>query len=208
MCAWERAKSPFFLYGGRDFMSDDRKSRKPGKDDRKPKPGKPRTGGKSPKVHGSVIVERVEKIVSGICEGEGIELVHVEFVSESHHFYLRVYIDKPGGVTMGDCAVVSRQLADLLDVHQIIEVEYRLEVSSPGIDRPLFKKSDYTKYAGRRVKVWTTEPVEGRKKVTGILKGISEKDCVELSVDDQTVEIGFSSIKKARLAENNGDDRC
>lgn len=194
-------------------MQDDKRGRKSGKPQRggrteKPKAGKSVSRGAAPKVHGGAIVAQVEKIASKICDDEGLELVHVEFVSESHHYFLRLYIDKEGGVTMGDCTLVSRQLADILDVHQIIEVEYRLEVSSPGINRPLFKKSDYTKYAGRQVVIRTLAVIEGKKKFTGILNGISEKDCVILSVDDQTFEIDFSSIKKARLAENNGDDRC
>lgn len=160
------------------------------------------------KVDGKNIESRVEAIVSKICEDENLELVHVEFIIESQKYYLRIYIDREGGVTMGDCAQVSRQLADILDVHQIIDVEYRLEVSSPGINRPLFKKSDYTKYAGRCVVVKTSSAIEGKKKFTGILGGISEKDCVTISMDGQIFEIDFSSIKKARLAENNGDDRC
>jgi len=194
-------------------MQEDKRSRKSGKTQRggrseKPKAGKPLSRPAAPRVHGGTIVAQVEKIASRICDDEGLELVHVEFVSESHHYFLRLYIDKEGGVTMGDCALVSRQLADILDVHQIIEVEYRLEVSSPGINRPLFKKSDYSKYAGRRVVIRTLAVIEGKKKFTGILNGISEKDCVILSVDDHTFEIDFSSIKKARLAENNGDDKC
>lgn len=186
------------------------KSGKPGKDGRKsgPKFDKPSSHKKPPRAPGSGIVEKVEKIVSGLCVEEGIELVFVEFISESHHYYLRVYIDKEGGVTMGDCSRISRQLADILDVNQIIDIEYRLEVSSPGINRPLFKKTDYTKFIGKRVKIQTTHEIEGKKKFTGILNGISEKDCVTLSVDDQTLEIDFSSIKKARIAENNGDDKC
>ncbi len=197
-------------------MRDEKKGHKTGKSGRSGKdtrPGRPapsshKASKRPPRNPGSGIVDKVEKIVSGICHDESLELVHVEFLSESHHYYLRIYIDKPGGVTMGDCTAVSRQLADILDVNQIIDVEYRLEVSSPGINRPLFKKSDYTKFIGQRVVIRTLREIEGKKKWSGILNGISEKDCVTLSVDDHTVEIDFSSIKKARLAENNGDDRC
>jgi len=112
------------------------KSGRPGKDGRKGnlKSGKPSSHKNPPRVPGSGIIEKVEKIVSGLCIEEGIELVYVEFISESHHYYLRVYIDKEGGVTMGDCTRISRQLADIMDVNQIIDIEYRLEVSSPGIN--------------------------------------------------------------------------
>ncbi len=194
-------------------MQNDKRGRKSGKPQRgnrteKPKTGKSAARPAAPRVHGGSIVAQVETIASKICDDEGLELVHVEFISESHHYYLRIYIDKDGGVTMGDCTRVSRQLADVLDVHQIIDVEYRLEVSSPGISRPLFKKSDFTKFIGHRVVIRTLAVIEGKKKFTGILNGISETDCVTLSVDDHTFEIDFSSIKKARLAENNGDDKC
>ncbi|MBU1168270.1 MAG: ribosome maturation factor RimP [Proteobacteria bacterium] len=143
-----------------------------------------------------------------LCSEEGLELVHVEFVSESHHYFLRVYIDKPDGVTMADCTAISKQLGDILDVNLDLDVEYRLEVSSPGIYRPLFKKKDYLRFKGNVVEIRTVSKIMDKKKFTGILEGISEKDSVTLSVDGNTVEIDYSSIKSARLAENNGDDRC
>ncbi len=154
------------------------------------------------------IARKVETLTSQICDDEGIELVHVEFVSESHHYFLRVYIDKPEGVTMADCTNISRQLGDILDVNLKIDTEYRLEISSPGIFRPLFKKSDYSKFTGRNVEIRTTTAVEGKKKFSGVLNGISGNDNVTLSVEGNTVEIHYSSIKNARLTENNGDNGC
>lgn len=156
----------------------------------------------------TVVADRVEKIAGPLCDDEGLELVHVEFVLESHQYFLRVYIDKPGGVTMDDCSMISRQLSDLLDVKMSLEEPYRLEVSSPGIRRPLFKKEDYDRFKGQRIKVRTVTEVMGKQALIGILEGISEHDCVRLTMDGNTVEIDFSSIKSARLTENNGDDRC
>lgn len=178
---------------------------------RAPRPGKPmRSQPKKRLSPGQLdkIAHDVEKSASSLCAGEGLELVHVEFVSESNHYFLRVYIDKPGGVTMDDLSAISRQLGDILDARHRIDPEYRLEVSSPGIFRPLFKKSDYTKFAGRNVMITVGTAIEGKKKFTGILNGISDNDNVTLSVEGRTMEIQFSAIKKARLAEDNGDDRC
>jgi ribosome maturation factor RimP len=157
---------------------------------------------------GKQVADRVEKIASIVCADEEIELVHVEFLSEAQQLYLRVYIDKPGGVTMADCATVSRQLGDLLDVKMNLDDKYRLEVSSPGIYRPLYKKADYVRFKGKTVDIRTHKAVHDKKKFTGVLEGILENDKVSLSVDGNTVEIDYSSIKSARLAENNGDDRC
>lgn len=154
------------------------------------------------------IADKVEKWAAPLCAEEGIELVHVDFVHESHQYYLRVYIDTPGGVTMAHCTKISRQLGDLLDVKLELETEYRLEISSPGINRPLFKKEDFNRFKGQRVKIRTLKEVSGKNALIGILGGISDKDCVTLLVDEQTVEIDHSIIKNARLTENNGDDRC
>lgn len=154
------------------------------------------------------IAARVDHMAKSLCMDEGLELVHVEFVCESQQYFMRVYIDKPGGVTMEDCSTISRQLGDIMDVSLNLDVKYRLEVSSPGIYRPLFKKNDYLRFKGSTVEIRTVSKIQDKKKFTGILEGISENDSVTLSVDGNTVEIDYSSIKSARLAENNGDDRC
>jgi ribosome maturation factor RimP len=178
------------------------------KGQRPDKPGKSRQARRLSPERENKIARKVENIVAKLCKDEGIELVHVEFVSESHHYFLRVYIDKPDGIKMADCSNISRQLGDILDVSLDIETEYRLEISSPGIYRPLFNRKDYVKFSGRNVEIRTAEAVDGKKKFSGVLKGISENDNVTLSVDGNEVEIHYSSIKKARLTENNGDGRC
>lgn len=154
------------------------------------------------------VARRVEPLAAALCNDESIELVHVEFVNEFQQYFLRVYIDKPGGVTMEDCTLISRQLGDILDVNLNLDTEYRLEVSSPGIYRPLFKKGDYLRFKGNTVEIRTVTKVMDKKKFTGILEGITDDDRVMLSIDGNTVAIDYSSIQRARIAETNGENRC
>ena len=101
------------------------------------------------------IQNRIQQLVESVCESEGIELVLLEYRRESGGLILRIYIDKPGGVTLDNCTSVSRQLDDLLDIHFDELPPYTLEVSSPGIDRPLVKKGDYVKFMGKSAKIKT-----------------------------------------------------
>ena len=121
---------------------------------------------------------------------------------------LRVYIDKSGGVSMADCSNISRQLGDIIDVSVTIGAEYRLEVSSPGIYRQLYKKDDYVKFCGRAIKIQTDILVDGKKKLSGTLESISDDGIVEISVDGSLLKLDYSSITKAQLTEDNGDGRC
>ncbi len=155
-----------------------------------------------------MLAEKIIEFAKPLCEDENIELVHIEFVVDGYLNVLRVYIDKPGGVSMADCSNISRQLGDIVDVSVNIDAEYRLEVSSPGIYRQLYKKDDYVKFCGRAIKIQTDIPVDGQKKFTGILERISDQDIVEISVDGTLLKFDYSSITKARLTEDNGDGRC
>lgn len=155
-----------------------------------------------------MIAAEVAGIAGQLCEDEGIELVHVELVAEGFLNILRVYIDKPGGVTMSDCSGLNRQLDDIIDASVSVDVEFRLEVSSPGIYRELYRKEDYIKFCGKAIKIHTNIPVDGKMKLKGILKGFSDSGSVMLTVDGDIVELDYEAIKKARLTEDNGDDRC
>ena len=150
------------------------------------------------------VVESVARLADPLCRDEGMELVHVEFQREPGGVTLRVYLDKPGGVTLDDCVAVSRQLEDVLDVHVKDLPPYRLEVSSPGIDRPIGKLEDYTRFAGRPAKIRVATPVNGRKNFTGVLAGTVD-DAVQLQMDDTVVCLDFSEIVKARLINFNGE---
>jgi ribosome maturation factor RimP len=152
-----------------------------------------------PKVNPSDVILKVRDMAGPLCESEGLELVHVEFQREATGWVLRIYVDKTGGITLEDCAHVSRQLGDLLDIGLENIWPYHLEVSSPGVHRPLCKMSDFEKYQGCPATVKTRVPVEGQKNFKGILKG-NNGDSVHLLMEDKTVTIPFKEIVKARLA--------
>ncbi len=145
------------------------------------------------------LVPRIQKMADNLCRAEGLELVHVECQRESHGRTLRVYIDKSGGVTLDDCAFVSRQLNDLLDVQFDIQEPYNLEVSSPGSKRPLSKLVDFDRFKGKKAKIKTMEAINGQKNFTGVLVGAS-KEMIALSINNHTVKIPYGIIDRARLA--------
>lgn len=126
------------------------------------------------------------------------ELVDVELFGAGRHTVLRVYIDRSSGVTVDDCACVSQQLSAILDVEDRMEGPYTLEVSSPGLDRPLKKRDDFRRFAGEMVRIRTREPVGGQRNFTGHLVGVSD-DHVVLTLGTKTLDLAFDSIEKARL---------
>jgi ribosome maturation factor RimP len=151
-------------------------------------------------VNKEKIVAQARDLIESLCETEGLELVHLEFQREAGGRILRLFIDRPGGVTLDDCVHISRQSSDLLDVYLEDIGPYRLEVSSPGPSRPLGKRRDFDRFKGSRVKIRTAQPVDGQKKFKGVLLGISE-EIVKLSVDGKTACIPYQEIIMARLAD-------
>jgi ribosome maturation factor RimP len=147
------------------------------------------------------MIARTKDLLDPLCEAEGMELVHIECQREAGGRILRLYIDKPGGVTLDDCIHISRQSSDMIDVYLEDTGPFNLEVSSPGQNRPLGKKCDFDRFKGNRVNIRTASSVGGKKKIHGVLLGISE-DVVKVSMDDQIVDIPYNEIVKARLAEN------
>ena len=127
-----------------------------------------------------------------------MELVDLEYQREAQGWVLRFYIDREGGVTVEDCAEVSGELGAILDVRDLIANAYVLEVSSPGLTRPLKKLEDFNKYRNRLVKVKTFEPIEGRRNFKGVLLGL-ENERVRLEMEGRPYEIPFRSIAKASL---------
>jgi len=144
------------------------------------------------------IVSKVSQLVEPLLEEMGFELVDTEYRSERGRWVLRIYADKPGGITLGDCAVLSRQIGDLLDAKDLIEREYVLEVSSPGLDRPLIKEKDYIRALGRKIKVKMSAPVEGRRNFTGQLESL-EEGILYLRVSDKVVGLSRLAVEKANL---------
>ena len=153
------------------------------------------------------MIAQANKLAAPLCEAEGVELVHIEYQRETGGRILRLYIDKPGGITLDDCVRVSRQFSDLLDAKIETEEYYSLEVSSPGPDRPLGNALDFEKFKGNVAKIKTHQPVDGQKNFKGVLLGISE-GTVKLLVNEKTVAIPFQEITKARLVNYYGENRC
>ena len=150
-------------------------------------------------VNEKKVVDSVRTLAQPLCDSEGLELVHVEFQRESSGRILRLYIDKPDGINLNDCVGVSRQMGDILDVHLEDIGPYNLEVTSPGLERPLAKKQDFERFKGNRAKIKTSRPRNGQKNFTGILTGISGGQ-VSLQIGEQTIAIPYEDISKARLA--------
>jgi ribosome maturation factor RimP len=153
------------------------------------------------------IVNQVNEVAESLCQAEGMELVHVEYQREPSGRTLRLYIDKPGGVTLDDCMNISRQLGDILDVNLDSDGSYNLEISSPGPNRPLGKKEDFERFKGKEARIKVAEPVDGKKNFKGVLLGISG-DVVTLLINDKKVAIAFQKILKAQLVNYNGENGC
>ena len=151
------------------------------------------------KIDSSMLVEKIKAVAEPLCQAENFELVHLEYVKGDRENIVRLFLDKPSGITLDDCIYVSRQLGDLIDVHIENIDSYRLEVSSPGPNRPLNKKEDFLRFKGERVKIHTNELIENQKKITGILESIND-DSVVIAVDGKRVEILDHVISKAMLA--------
>lgn len=139
-----------------------------------------------------------ERFDAEIAE-QGYELVEVEIAGQSGMRILRVYIDKPGtGIHIEDCTVVSQFLNPLLDAEDFISENYILEVSSPGIDRPVRKPDDFIRFTGEEITVLTYSPLQGRKKFTGILRGF-EDGLIQVECEETLFEIHQENLKRANL---------
>ncbi len=149
----------------------------------------------------SEIVAFVRNLATPVCESEGIELIHLEYGPEKGGKTLRLYIDKPGGITLDDCVMINHQLGDILDVNLEGFGSYNLEVSSPGPERPLVKMDDFEQFEGKMAKIKTSKPINGQKNFKGLLAGISE-GIVTLLMENKTVAIPYRDITRARLIKN------
>jgi len=140
----------------------------------------------------------VKELAIPILEREALELVDIEFKREARGWVLRIYIDKEGGVSLNDCTLVSQQLGDVLDVEDPIDTPYILEVSSPGLTRPLKGTKDYQRYIGRLVKIKTYKEIYGKKVFIGELLGLKE-GIVNIKIDKKVYEIPYGLIASAHL---------
>ena len=131
---------------------------------------------------------KTEELLEPIVAEAGFELVDVEYVKEAGTWYLRAYIDKPGGITVDDCEAVSRKFSDILDEKDYIEDSYIFEVSSPGLGRPLKKEKDFQRSLGEDVEIRTYRPIEGQKEFEGVLKAF-DKNIVTIAYEDDTEQV-------------------
>lgn len=147
----------------------------------------------------SSIEERVQELAERVAIDHGLELVHVEVAGPDNKPIVRVFIDKPQGVTHDDCSEVSLHLGTILDVEDFIHAAYTLEVSSPGINRGLYKRADYERFAGNDAKLKTRQPIGGQRNFRGKLLGLAGDEVI---FDDRTngrVQIPLDLITKANL---------
>src|SRR3990170_3010054 len=142
--------------------------------------------------------EKVKEIAEPLIRDFGMELVDVSYLHESGRWVLRVFIDKPGGVTLDDCSSISRERGTLLDVENIIPRSYVLEVSSPGLDRPLIKEKDFVTAAGKKINLRTKQPIEGRRKFKAVVVGVTGGKVVLKDSEGKVWEIELSNVDKAR----------
>ncbi len=144
--------------------------------------------------------QKTEALMQPIVDAHGFELVDVEYVKEGGNWYLRAYIDKPGGITLDDCELVSRAASDLLDEQDFVEESYIFEVSSPGLGRPLKKDKDFARSIGEEVEVRLFRPLGKKKEYTGILKAY-DKETVTVETEDLgDISFARGDISLIRLA--------
>ncbi len=144
------------------------------------------------------IEQIVEEIVQAIIANTNIELVDVEYVKE-RDWYLRIFLDKSGGIEIEDCQWVSEQLEEKLDSLDPIKESYYLEVSSPGLDRPLKKEKDFARHAGDMIEVNTFAPIDGQKHFIGMLKSLTSDGNIIIEVDGKELSIERSKASQIRL---------
>ena len=143
-----------------------------------------------------VYEQKTEEILNPIVEKHGFDLWDVEYVKEGGNWYLRAYIDKPGGIMVDDCEVVSRELSDILDEKDFIDEAYILEVSSPGLGRPLKKEKDFERNMGKLVEIRTYRPIEKQKEFCGILTAY---DSNSVTIDEDGTERVFDKKDTALI---------
>jgi ribosome maturation factor RimP len=152
------------------------------------------------------IAESVQQIAASVTERYGIEFVHCQIAGSKRNPTVRLIIDKPGGVTLEDCAQVSRDVEAVLDLDDLIPTSYVLEVSSPGIERELFKLADFERFAGQNARIKTDRPINGQRNFSGTISAVRGSD---IEFEDRTkgrVLIPFDLVAKANLLVDLAED--
>ena len=148
-------------------------------------------------MHKGILIDKVNAIALPIADELNYELYHVEYVKEDGEFYLRIYIDKPEGILITDCEALSRRVSDMLDKEDFISDSYFLEVSSPGLNRGLFKDEHYRRFIGSEVSIRLNKALDNKKLIEGILKEVNEESIIVES--ENNISIPKESIKSGNL---------
>lgn len=146
----------------------------------------------------SPLIHQITELVEPIVLEKGLELVELQFLREGHGWVLRLIIDRDGGVTIDDCATVSREVGHMLEVEDPIEQAFHLEVSSPGLDRPLKRERDYLRCRGKKAKLTLREAIEGAYQFVGVIEDLVDGTVV-LETEQGKMQIDLCQVKKARL---------
>ncbi len=144
--------------------------------------------------------KKSEELLIPIVEKMGFELVDVEYVNEGGNYYLRAYVDKEGGITINDCEAVSRAFNEKLDEEDFIEGAYTMEISSPGLGRPLKKEKDYVRSMGKELEIHTYKPINKQKEFFGILKAYDKNTVTIETEDEEEITFQKKDLSLIRLA--------
>lgn len=146
------------------------------------------------------VIDKVREIAERVGASEGIEIVEIELLGSGKNRMLRIYIDKPAGVSHADCELISKEVGTILDIEDVVPGErYTLEVSSPGVERKLSKPRDFERFAGQKIKVILREPIENQRRYEGTLGGFAENAITLETAPGKTIQIRLDQIDKANL---------
>ena len=146
------------------------------------------------------VAAKIEEIATRVAESEGMELVEVEVKGGGQHRFVRISIDKPNGVTHGDCELISQQVGTILDVEDVVPGgRYTLEVSSPGVERKLLRPRDFERFQGQKARISLRDPVEGRRNWDGTLAGFENGVIALETAPGKTMHFPFDGVQKANL---------
>lgn len=149
----------------------------------------------------AAVAENLTNLIEPVVAGLGYELLGIEYISQGRHSVLRLYIDSEQGIGLGDCEQVSRQVSGVMDVEDPLKGQYVLEVSSPGLDRPLFKAEHYVRYIGETVRIRLRRPVDNQRKFRGVLVAADEEGILLRDAENgQETRLVYDDIEKANLA--------
>ena len=146
----------------------------------------------------SVVIREISQLIEPILDEMDVELVDIEYLSYHGRWIVRIYVDKEGGITVDDCARVSREIDEIIDIKDVIPHAYVLEVSSPGLNRPLKKDKDFQRAVGKKIKARISVPLKGRRHFTGYLKDF-RNGTLYLEVEDNPVSLSLLDVEKANL---------